>query len=1241
MYVVAEAGFLIGTVPGCDLRMSGSTWPAVQCLIGRRPGGATIRRLSTAQPVLVNGEPITAAALVHGDRIQIGTLDVVVHIQAASSAPVKILQGAIGAPVPQSSPAQAQVKARRELQQQLNEFRAKVVRFEQDKKKVDEETARQRQELAQRDAELERRHKSLDEERAAAQQRQKTIEEELATLQQRQAEQVPRLEEREQALAKQEAEVAAQKQELAVLRQELADIRTQLYDRYRERRDRMAALQESVNKAARKVQERKQQLEAEIRESENRRQGEAGRHAELEAQAADLQQARQLFDEERRLHEARVAQLNEELKRQLAECQEGEAKLTAERAALVQDQERHKEDLLRFARSQAELDHRQKQLEDRERQSEQRLEQLRNDTQEMENQVVQLDEWHTKLSAVGEKLTKQKAEQEQVSQQLAQRTAALEGQQAALAGLRTRLERMREAVREQEQQLAEQRALQETGETALRQEQEEADRLRQELDGEKMLVEQEHRMLNDRAAALDTGVAQLRQAQERLAADEQRVRDQTQVFETAAAQQAEAASLLQARVAQYEELHKRVEADRENLRERGLLLAQREQARETLQEQLRRRSEELVGRQKLLQEQAAQHEAEGAALQQQRQEVESLRQRQGQEVAAQQQALDQRAAELDRTQAALTTRAAELDREKAKLDEGNQALAGESQELVERRAKLDSDRRAAEEAARKATADFEAGKREVLALQQQLPELELRAGTALERLTHGREQMREHLDEVHAYAGQCRDELEALRAQVQAEAERLQQQEQGLRRGQDEQRLAVAAFRQQLIDWQGQIADMKRLMAHDESRLEQRQVQVAEQARQLGADTVRLAQQAEQLQEKERVVTEKRAEMDRHLVDMREWYRSKLRELVDSTSEAKSEVRSPKSEVKNTSSDVGHRTSDIAHASDLPRDILSITGDVDPIDRKLGDLMRSLELIDADTLTALLVEARRQRRSLRQVLLASGTVTLYQMALIEAGNLDGLMLGPVRVVDRLRATQRETFYRVFDPRQGSEAVLRLLVESEAQDTAHANEFRQRFTKSMLPHPNIAATLEVLDVAGRPAVLQEWLTGLPSTDWPALAGAPGVWYRLLLQAAQALHTAHEAGLIHGHLQPGHFVLTGEGILKVCGFGEPSWLMATEFTTDVAGDLQALARIAGGWCATAKHKLVRGKALPGGLQAVLDRLATPGDNGISSAAILLDELEKAAAVVPVNPEAWDRLLRHVKDNAAPLATLRQSA
>jgi hypothetical protein len=331
-----------------------------------------------------------------------------------------------------------------------------------------------------------------------------------------------------------------------------------------------------------------------------------------------------------------------------------------------------------------------------------------------------------------------------------------------------------------------------------------------------------------------------------------------------------------------------------------------------------------------------------------------------------------------------------------------------------------------------------------------------------------------------------------------------------------------------------------------------------------------------------------------------------------------------------------------------------LTGDVDPGDRQLGDLLRTLQLVEPDTLTALLVEARKQRRSLRQILLASGCVTLYQMALIEAGNLDGLMLGPVRVVDRLRVTPHEAVYRVFDPRRGpnaggSQAVLRHLAEAVMEDAVRPDEFRQRFAAAAaLRHPQLAATFEVLEIAGRPAALQEWLTGLPGPEWPPLTAAPGVWFRLVSQAALGLHTAHQAGLVHGRLEPACLVLTGDGILKVSGFGEPPWLRepaeAVAPAEDAAGDLLALGRIAADWAAPAgpRRKGAKTKALPDSLLAILRRLGDDaGDARLASAAALLEALDQAGADIPPNPEAWDRVLHHVREQEGAGAGLRQSA
>src|SRR5262249_11907251 len=156
-------------------------------------------------------------------------------------------------------------------------------------------------------------------------------------------------------------------------------------------------------------------------------------------------------------------------------------------------------------------------------------------------------------------------------------------------------------------------------------------------------------------------------------------------------------------------------------------------------------------------------------------------------------------------------------------------------------------------------------------------------------------------------------------------------------------------------------------------------------------------------------------------------------------------------------------------------------------------------------------------------------LTLYQLALIESGNLSGLILGRFRVIDRLLSTPREAVYRVFDPQLGKESaetgtcLLRHLGEVEMLDAVRPDEYRQRFRAARdLAHPTVAATLEVLEINGRPAVVQEWLHGLSGGEWPAAVSVPGVWHRLMMQAALGLHAAHTAGLTHGRLTANSFL-----------------------------------------------------------------------------------------------------------------------
>jgi chromosome segregation ATPase len=1203
VYEVGDGGFLMGGVPGCDLRLPGGNVAPVVCLISRHARGASLRKLAPVQPIAVNGRNVGSTYLNTGDRITVGAVEVVVSLAA-------------GPEVEAFSDEQSQEIAARqaELQAQSEQLEKERILWFRRRDEIETLCRRQTEAAEAASQKLQERESELAAVRNELERREQAWRLGEEDLDRQRQEWQPRVEDAEK-----------QRVEARGMRRQMSQIREQLYERYRNRRDRLNEKQKTLRRAAKQLQERKRLIDEETVQFEAVRQELALGRDENDARAAQLERERMLLEDQHRQIVERQQELQDQLAERVKECEEREGKAMDDRIALEKSQRQHQADLLRLDRIQGQHEQRQKQLETRALEVDKRYEGLQRDLRDLEEQAAQMDEWHNRLSGETEKLAQMKQEHEATAGQVEQRAAALEGQQAMLATLRTRMERMREELRTQEEALSDQRAMQEASEIDLTTRQEEARRLREGLDNDLELHKEERRRFDEGRVVLDAAVAQLRQAQEAIESRETELKQRQEEQDATAGEQAEQVGMLTARAGQLEELHTRLTADRQTLRDREETLSKAEQTLTSLQEQLRRRSEELNERQQAqsaeeqrLRDEAARQEEQAKTAEQERQtkatDLENLRKE-----------LSDRAAEMDALSQELVRRDEAVRTQEERLRESEFSLTGQRQALAAERIAWEVDRQAATEAAERTKREFEAARAESLELMRTLPDLESRAAVGMDRLLRAREQLREHLAEIHGYARQSREDLEAARQHVQAESERVLQQDLALRVARDEHRLAVAAFRQQLIEWQGRVGEMKQSLMQGSTQLERRQAEVQEQAQQIASTSARLAQQAEQLQEKERQVAGRRSEMDRHLTDMREWYRRKLRELsgVDATLTEADAAFMPTPE---------------------DRGILSLNGDAAPADRKLGDLLHSLELVDADALTALLLEARRQRRSLRQLLLAGNYLTLYQMALIEAGNLDGLVLGPVRVIDRLQAGSREAVFRVFDPRRNSEALLRWLAEAEMQDAVHPDEFRQRFAAAAaVRHPHIAAIYEVLELAGRPAVLQEWLTGVAGADWPALASAPGVWFRLLSQAALALRTAHEAGVVHGALEPSSLVCTPDGVVKLCGLGQPRWLAASPDNgeADAAGDLRALGRIAEGWAAapTGQRK-GKGKAMPDALQTVLSRLTGEQGPAYVSAAELLEDLDRVSSEAPANATAWERFVREVREQAVDAAWRRSA-
>ena len=226
------------------------------------------------------------------------------------------------------------------------------------------------------------------------------------------------------------------------------------------------------------------------------------------------------------------------------------------------------------------------------------------------------------------------------------------------------------------------------------------------------------------------------------------------------------------------------------------------------------------------------------------------------------------------------------------------------------------------------------------------------------------------------------------------------------------------------------------------------------------------------------------------------------------------------------------------------------------------------------------------------------------------------------------------------------------------DAIHPDEFRQRFSAARdAAHPNLANVAEVLEINGRPAAVQEWLAGLYSADWPAHAAHPGCWVRLASMAAAGIDAAHRSGLVHGRLTSDSFILMPTGSLKVTGFGEPPWLTvhpSTSVEPTPATDLRAFGQVAFGWSQLAGRRrgATKSKPFPESLLAIIRRLEADPEPPMAdtvatgkpyeSAAELISDLDRVARETPFSDDAWDKLLKHIAENApdAP-AGLKRSA
>jgi eukaryotic-like serine/threonine-protein kinase len=153
------------------------------------------------------------------------------------------------------------------------------------------------------------------------------------------------------------------------------------------------------------------------------------------------------------------------------------------------------------------------------------------------------------------------------------------------------------------------------------------------------------------------------------------------------------------------------------------------------------------------------------------------------------------------------------------------------------------------------------------------------------------------------------------------------------------------------------------------------------------------------------------------------------------------------------------------------------------------------------------------------------------------GLTTGTKLGPYEIQSLVGAGGMGEVYRARDTRLGRDVVIKVLLQTLANDADRLRRFEQEArTIAALNHPNILGIHDIGTHEGAPFLVSELLEG--ATLREKLEAGPLPVRRAIeyaLGRAQGLAAAHEKGIVHRDLKPENIFITRDGRVKVLDFG----------------------------------------------------------------------------------------------------------
>lgn len=158
-----------------------------------------------------------------------------------------------------------------------------------------------------------------------------------------------------------------------------------------------------------------------------------------------------------------------------------------------------------------------------------------------------------------------------------------------------------------------------------------------------------------------------------------------------------------------------------------------------------------------------------------------------------------------------------------------------------------------------------------------------------------------------------------------------------------------------------------------------------------------------------------------------------------------------------------------------------------------------------------------------------------------AGGFGALgQIGPYVILQEVGRGAQGVVYRAVQLQTNRAIALKCMIAGPLASPRMRQRFaREVRTAASLNHPNIVTVYAVDEVDGRSMLAMEWIDGVPVDKWARAGGALGRRLNdniaLMIRICDAVHHAHQQGVIHRDLKPTNILVDANGEPHLLDFG----------------------------------------------------------------------------------------------------------